>query len=99
MAAAFEDDQIPFRAFSRARPETSVASTRRSQPDDPNSSSSNMASEYGSSPVEQAALQIRMLLGRLPMAAEARQCGKIELRSRSKCCRSRKNDVSWVQTA
>ena len=57
-----------------------------------------MASVYGSSPVEHAALQTRMRFVRAPAAASAFHFGKSRSVRNSKCFGSRKKCVSFVDT-
>src|SRR5262245_23890809 len=60
---------------------------------------SDMAIEYGSSPVEHPALQTRIDLRRSPQSAAARQAGRMCSSRNANCLGSRKKLVSLVQMA
>jgi hypothetical protein len=58
-----------------------------------------MASENGSSPLDEAALQAATLLGRRPASASAIHAGHSVYLTNEKCLGLRKNQVSLVETA
>ena len=58
-----------------------------------------MAIEYGSSPVEQPALQTRTRLARAPASAAACHAGSTCCSRNANCFGSRKKCVSFVQSA
>src|SRR5690349_12030656 len=83
--------QIPFEALASTFVERSVPRTSVFQPvSTGNAASSIIAREYGSSPVEHAALQARKVLGRRSESAEALHSGKTCWRRQSKDAGSRK---------
>ena len=95
---AFSIGHIPAAARSSTLVERSLASTSRSQPEG-NAVRSDIASVYGSSPVEHAALQTRTPALALPASASRRQAGKTRSARNSKWRGSRKKWVSFVQIA
>ena len=90
--------QTPSRAAARTRVERSDARISTDQPSAAGKcDASTIASEYGSSPVEQAALQARIRFGIAPASPSARQRGSTDSSRNSNCCGSRKKRVSFVE--
>src|SRR3954465_299241 len=97
MSPLFSIDQVAARARSRTRLERSEARMLMSQPGSP--SRSTIASENGSSPLDEAALQAVRRRGRRPSFASAIQAGQSESFTNEKCFGLRKNQVSFVEMA
>jgi hypothetical protein len=96
---ALSSGQTAASARARTLVERSVATTSSSQPVWPNAARRHIASVYGSSPVEQAALQMRTRRGRRPASPSAFHAGNTRSSRNSKWRGSRKKCVSLVQMA
>src|SRR5690349_19516492 len=94
ISLARSESQVPASAARNTRDEISVATIWCAQPSDAGRFAANViAIVYGSSPLEQPALQMRVRLDRIDRARCWRQPGRIVDSISSNCFGSRKNRV------